>query len=134
MNKINVFKVFMGLVFLGISFKFFRDYIDFKHSISNTPPISYHFINKRENIGGRGNSYDMTIEYQKKQHTLSITSKEYRLIEKGIFPKLFCSNTSKIVFSNWTIRMSLRISIMCLFFFIVAVFPWFRLIKYLGYN
>jgi hypothetical protein len=129
MNKTKAVKFVLGIIFFSISVKFFMDYIDFNSSISESKPIVYSFVEKRINRGGRGESYDMIIEYKNRERTISINSKEYDLIEKGDFPKLFYSKNTDSIFSKWSIKLSFRITILFLLLSIVSIVPWNKLVK-----
>ena len=129
MNKTKAVKFTLGIIFFSISVKFFTNYVDFISSISESKPIVYSFVEKKINRGGRGESYDMIIEYNNGERTISITSKEYDLIEKGDFPKLFYSKNTDSIFSKWSIKLSLRVSILFLLLSIVAILPWNKLVK-----
>lgn len=124
MNKSKIVKLILSVLYFSISISYFKDYIDFKSAISESKSISYLFIDKKINKGGRGESYDMIIEYKNKRQIISITSKEFYLIENGKYPQLYYSNNSGLFFSRWNIKMALRITILFLLLSIIAIFPW----------
>lgn len=124
MTKETILKTIFGLLFISLSIYFFRDYFDFKSEIVNNKLISYSFIEKKINKGGRGESYDMIFFYNRQKHSISITSTEYYLIEEGKFPKLYLSKKSNSIFSVWSIKRSLRLGILFLSLSIISVFPY----------
>ena len=88
MNKTKVVKYVFGVLFFCVSIYSLRSYIDCKSTVSESKPIVYFLVETRINKGGRGKSYDMIIKYQNREKTISITSKEFELIENGKYPEL----------------------------------------------
>lgn len=129
MNKTKAVKYIFGVLFLSVSIYSLMNYIDFRNALTKSKPIVYSFIEKRVNKGGRGESYDMIIKFKNKERTISITSKEFELIENGKYPELFYSNDTDSIFSKWSIKLSLRITILFLLLSIVAILPWNKLVK-----
>jgi hypothetical protein len=125
-NKATILKLVFGLMFSIIIIINLKDYIEYKSVMTESNPISYIYTDKRINKGGRGDSYEMDYKYFNIKGTVYITSKEFFLIEKGIFPELFYSKKNGLIFSRWEIKKSIRITVLFLVFFIVVVFPWSR--------
>ncbi len=121
MNKI---KYLLGIIFLCIGIYNFRNYRNFKNSLAPNAEIIYKIINKKVNNGGRGDSYEMKIEYNNKEYSISLTSKEFVLIDSKIYPTLYESKNTGKIFSKWIIKKSGRISILFIILFFVAVLPW----------
>lgn len=105
MDKSKLIKYIFGLLF-GISIYSLTNYIDSRHAISEGQPILYTIAEKRINKGGRGESYELIIKFQNKEHTISITSKEFDLIEDGRHPELYFSKYTGTIYSKWTITLS----------------------------
>jgi hypothetical protein len=127
-NKV-FFKSVLGLFFISISLYFFNDYLEFKSSIVNNKPLTYSFIEKRINRGGRGESYEMDYLYNNQRRSILITSAEYELIEESKYPDLYFSKSSGNIFSKWQIKKSYRIAILFFFLFIATIMPYSRIIK-----
>jgi hypothetical protein len=72
----------------------------------------------------------MSLSYNNKIYTTSITSKEYELIDSGVYPILYFSDKSKTIYSKWVIAMNLRISIVMLFVFILVITPWENVVRH----
>ena len=124
MNYNKIFKIILSFIFLVISLFNFKNYIDYKNEkIENKKIISYEFVNKKDNKSGRGSSYDMVVKYKDKLHTISITSNEYDMIDNGKLPKLYYLENSKELFSDWTIKLKLRITVL-FFSLFLASFIW----------
>lgn len=126
-DKAKIVKFILGLIFFSIFINYLGDYIDFKTAMFESTPISYSYIDKRINRGGRGETYEMDYQYNNIKGTLSITSKEYDLIEDAEYPELFYSKRSRLIFSKWEMKKAFRITILFLALFIIAIFPWNRL-------
>lgn len=129
MRKILVFRIVFGLVLLCIAFVHFCNYLEYSYAIGSNKPIAYKYISKELN-SGRGVSYDMNLAYNNKNYTTSITSKEYDLINKGVYPTLYFSDKSKTIYSKWVIAMNLRISLVMLFVFILVITPWEYIVQH----
>jgi lipoprotein signal peptidase len=129
MNKTKIVKFVLGVIFLGISVNFFKDYIAFKSAISESKPIVYSFIERRINKGGRGETYEMDYQYKYQKGTVNITSQEYDLIANAKYPSLYYSKNTGLIFSKWEEKKAFRITILFLVLFIVAIFPWNKLYK-----
>jgi hypothetical protein len=124
MKKVNVIKIFLGVLFLSNSFFNYLHYLDYKSSITNNKPISYTFIENKIHEGGRGKYYDMVIKYNNNESVINITSKELDLIELGKYPELYFSKNSGIIFSKWEIKKAIRITILFFLLSIIALIPW----------
>lgn len=121
-NKISI--VILPLIFGAISINYFRKYLILKSILEN--PIAYEVIASKVNKGGRGESFDMTVLYQKQPYELSITGKDYRNLKKGKYPVLYYSVELDEVFYSWSVKRSLRIAIIFFVFFIVGCVLTFR--------
>jgi hypothetical protein len=128
MSKRNVIKISLGLLFIIISIYFLKNYMEF-NSFSNNKPISYLFLDKRINKGGRGESYEMDFKYNNHVESISITSKEYDLIEEKQYPELYYSDYSGSIYSEWEKKKALRIALLFFILFICSVFPWNYFVK-----
>jgi|688.fasta_scaffold282098_2 hypothetical protein len=120
----KIIKYFFGVIFLFISLYNYTNYLDFYNSLNEPQKIKYLFVSKKINIGGRGNSYEMIINYKNKLKTISLTSKEYTLIDIKNYPILYEGKRTGYIFSKWVVKKSLRISILFFLMFVVAVSPW----------
>ena len=129
MRKILVFRIVFGLVLMCIVIVHFCNYLEYSNAIKGSNPITYKYISKKLN-SGRGSSYDMSLTYNNKIYTTSITGKEYELIDTGVYPTLYFSDKSKTIYSKWIVAMNLRISIAMLFVFILVVTPWEYALRY----
>lgn len=129
MSKAKIIKFVLGVIFLGISVNFYKDYLVFKSAISESKPIVYSFIERRINKGGRGETYEMDYQYKYRKGTVNITSQEYDLITNAKYPSLYYSINTDLIFSKWEKERALRIAILFLVLFIFAIFPWSKLYK-----
>ncbi len=121
-NKISI--VILPLIFGAISINYFRKYLILKPILGS--PIAYEVISSKVNKGGRGQSFNMTVRYQKQPYELAITGNDYRNLKKGKYPTLYYSVKLNEVFYHWTIKMSLRIALIFFVFFIVGCVLTFR--------
>jgi hypothetical protein len=128
MSKTSIIKIVLGLIFISISIIFFKNYIEFNSS-NKYKPISYLFIDRRINKGGRGESYEMDFKYNNQLKTISITSKEYDLIEMQQYPELYYSEVSDSIYSDWEKKKALRVAILFLILFLTSIFPWKFFVK-----
>lgn len=129
MNKSKILKYIFSVLFLCVTIYSLFNYIHFRNALSEFKPIVYSYIEKRVNRGGRGESYDMIIEYKNKKRTISITSQDFDLIENGIYPELYYSQDIDSVFSKWSVKVSLRVAILFLLLSIMSIIPWNKVIK-----
>jgi hypothetical protein len=127
MNKEQIIQYLMGLIFLVVSVSSLINYIGFRHAISESKTIEYSILEKRINKGGRGESFDLIIKFQNREQTISITSKEFDMIENGEYPELYFSKYTNSIFSKWSITRSLRLTILFFILSIFAVLPWSKL-------
>jgi len=68
----------------------------------------------------------MIILYDDKLYNINLTHNEYQKIENSIPPDLFYSETTEKVFSEWEIKMTLRISLIFLIGFLITFIPAFK--------
>ncbi|MFW0739391.1 hypothetical protein [Flavobacterium sp. T12S277] len=129
MKKKRLLKFILGLLFISISIISFYNYLEFKSSFINNKSLSYSFVEKRINRGGRGESYEMDFLYNNKKHSISITSNEYNLIEEGKYPDLYFSERSGNFFSKWEAKKSFRISLLFFSLFIFTIIPYTYIIN-----
>jgi len=73
----------------------------------------------------------MYFDYKSKEHTISLTSKEFELIDDKIYPTLYVSERTGKIFSMWTIKQSFRITIIFFILSIIAIFPWSKILAQL---
>lgn len=120
----RLLKFIFGLLFAVISIMSFCNYFDFKSSMVSNEPVSYLFIEKRINRGGRGEAYEMDFLYNRRKYSIFITGNEYSLIEKGKYPILYISKESGNFFSVWSIKRSFRISMLFFMLLIFTLIPY----------
>lgn len=98
--------LFLNLLFIGsISYNLIRLYNDKDYS-NDLNLIEYSVVSYKENSGGKGNHYDMNILFEGEKNSLSITSKEYYGIKKGVFPKVYRYNSGLL--TDWTYEQKKR--------------------------
>lgn len=129
MTKGKVIRIVLSTLYISICLYNLKDYLEFNRSVSDSKPIPYLFIDKKINKGARGESYDMVYKHNDQEKTISITSDEYELIEKKVYPELYLSIKTGKVFSKWVLKKSLRITLLFFMLFLVTVFPWSLLSK-----
>ncbi len=130
MNKSIVVKFFLGALFLSVSIYSFMKYFEFRNAFLEGKPIVYSLIEKRINKGSRGgDSYKIVVEYNKSEQTVTVTSQDFDLIDKGKYPELYYSQYSDSVFSKWSVKVSLRVAILFLLLSIMSIIPWNKVIK-----
>lgn len=98
--------LFFNVLFIGvILYNLFQLYND-KDYNNDSNLIVYSVVSYKENSGGKGSHYDMDVLYDGEKISLSITNKEYRGIEKGIYPKVYRYNGKLL--TDWTYEQKKR--------------------------
>lgn len=101
------------------------NYLDYSSNLSSRNIILYTIEDKIINNGGRGRSYVMIIRHGTNISKVSITSKEFVLIDEGELPVLYMTKGTEKIFSQSIIKRNIRISILFFIFSIVMLFiPW----------
>ncbi len=127
MKNYNIAKLILGVIFFSISIIHFINYNNYRRSLKKREPISYSYVDRKINTGGRGESYEMTITYDKKKYKINLTSKEYYEINDEMFPILYYSKGNNLVFSEWEMKRAYRIFLVFIIMFLITIIPFSRL-------
>lgn len=123
MKNFQILKIVFRILFLSIATISLWFYLDYKQAIDTQFSIEYKFIEKKANKGGRGTHYEMKVYYANKYYNISLTKQEYTNIDNNQFPTLYFSEKNKDIFSNWELRLTLRITLLFFGLFLISWFP-----------
>ncbi len=130
-NKNNLYLIVFFIVILFIINLFsINKYFTYNKVLNEENSIEYVYLDKTKHSGGKGEHYDMRINYLNSVYRVSITYKIFKEIDKGELPKLFITPENEVI-TNWNMTIAKRgiiASFIGLFIFI-SVLIYFRFIK-----
>ncbi len=109
MKKVKLIIIALRILLVCLLIFVSFEYLRYKGIILNEKPIYYSLVSKKEHKGGRGSYFTIAIKFRNNIYHVSATSKMFYQIEEGSLPNLYYSKTNDSVFSDWTIKILLRI-------------------------
>lgn len=129
MNKNALVKWIFRIVFFSISIYHIVAYLEYGSAVEDETPVQYTYVGKEIKKGGRGEWYQMTVVYNGRAFTVSITSEIYKQIDENQFPDLYYSPQQDAVFSLWEKKKALRIALLFLAGALVTFVPFNKFLK-----
>ena len=91
--------------------------------------IEYGLVEVNHHKGGRGDYYTATILSQGERHELDVTSKMAAQLEQGIALPLYRCSKDDVIFSEWTVSLKLRLSLLFAGGFVVFMIVLIRMAR-----
>lgn len=75
-------------------------YFAYDRILNNDNSIRYIYLGKSIHSGGKGEHYDMRIQYRKNVYRVAITRKVYHDLDRGMRPELFITGENEVI-TGW---------------------------------
>ena len=107
-KKSNLYLIFVFIIVLLITNIYsLNKYFIYDKVLNHENNIEYTYLDKTRHSGGKGEHYDMRVNYRGQLYRISITYKIFKEIEEGEFPELFITPQNEVI-TNWNMTMSIR--------------------------